>query len=159
STRGLTPVVAVARVVALKAAVRSPGFSDRHTISLADSLPIPFPISLTDSLSDSLSVLSSCAKCSRARRNSNAGHRVTRTHLRQTQRGALGKIVCLIGSLIECDAVNICRSLPPRARWKAGRGDPISIREFRPALGELLLQAGDDAGMHLADARFAEVQS
>src|SRR6266404_2883369 len=33
-----------------------------------------------------------------------------------------------------------------------------SVAEFGPAFGELLLEAGDDAGVHLADARFAEVE-
>ncbi len=36
--------------------------------------------------------------------------------------------------------------------------DPISIAEFRPAFCQLRLQPGHDARVHLADARFAQIE-
>ncbi len=43
-------------------------------------------------------------------------------------------------------------------RSQANRPEKELVAEFGPAFGELGLKAGDDAGMHLADARFAQVE-
>src|SRR5262245_4400323 len=50
-------------------------------------------------------------------------------------------------------------TLEPPASFRGSFGDGSrSVAKLRPALGEESLEAVDDAGMHLANAAFAEIE-